>query len=184
MGQAAPITKLINMGKDTVWYAKATNLVPRSKYFYEISGTAVPKAPPSYSHFTVMDWTMPEEPFAIAVVGDVGVQWTAPLTKMALNMDKTFEALIMPGDLTYGNGNPGKWDTYMQGMQTSFARVPLFTCPGNHDGRDEFTSWEDDQMTAYDLRLTPTATVASSGSDSQWYYSFDMASAKIQTNPP
>lgn len=229
-------------------YAKVPNLSPSTKFFYTITATDVPaEAIVPKAHFTVMHWSMPEDAFAIALVGDVGVQWTAPLTKMALNMDKTFEALIMPGDLTYvishslahttslprthsltlahivslshthtvspsfsleppslslthtlaltstrsvcaahalwvlhtlcgccfvflllphthihthtcascsftlccshartharthacthtryGNGNPRKWDEYMQGMQTTFSRVPLFTCPGKH----------------------------------------------------
>lgn len=83
-------------------YAKVPNLSPSTKFFYTITATDVPaEAIVPKAHFTVMHWSMPEDAFAIAVVGDVGVQWTAPLTKMALNMDKTFEALIMPGDLTY-----------------------------------------------------------------------------------
>ena len=73
--------------------------------------------------------------FSIALVADMGLYYTAPFTRAALLAEENINALIMPGDLSYADGNSHVWDAFFGKMAPLLSRVPFYTCPGNHEGK-------------------------------------------------
>ncbi|MGI9575897.1 purple acid phosphatase family protein [Alloalcanivorax xenomutans] len=43
---------------------------------------------------------------------------------------------IVAGDLSYANGDQPVWDRYFDMLEPLAARVPVMTCPGNHENKD------------------------------------------------
>ena len=99
-------------------------------------------------------------PFRFAAFGDIGVSAQAARavsSALAQNPDLT----IIPGDLSYANGNAPVWDTWFDRMEPLAATRPLMTAPGNHDSQLESGSG------AYEARFAQPGA--------EYYYSFDYA---------
>lgn len=78
---------------------------------------------------------VPRENFRFAHFGDhatgdasravvAGVQHRAP------------DFLVIAGDLAYANGEQPVWDTYFDMLDPLASRLPVMTCPGNHENKD------------------------------------------------
>eukprot|EP00039_Didymoeca_costata_P032765 m.39300 g.39300 ORF g.39300 m.39300 type:complete len:601 (-) comp9533_c0_seq1:138-1940(-) len=163
----------IDNGRSTVWSASIKMDV--SSFFYSVQSDK--RAPSQEYTLTIPPVNyeaVPDQGATVGVVGDMGRYWSAPFTRKGL-MDDTLDALIIPGDVAYGNGDTKKWNSYMQGMQPIFTRMPLYTCPGNHETIDEWNAFEDAMASAYDQRLGPVEAAERSKSPSVFYYSFRLA---------
>jgi hypothetical protein len=104
-----------------------------------------------------------------------GLYWTAPFLKNALFQDHSFDTIIIPGDISYADGNEAHWDKYMLRMQSLYSRIPLMVCPGNHETKDEHSVMEDEFYGAYLSRFTTDILARNSASPSPLYYSADIA---------
>lgn len=43
------------------------------------------------------------------------------------------ELMLHVGDISYGDGNPGVWDSFFDGLGPFAARVPYMVAVGNHE---------------------------------------------------
>jgi hypothetical protein len=108
--------------------ATATNLAPDKAVRYRVGSAegwsavhVLPAAPNGrfrFAHFG--DHALSE--FSKAVVA--GVAARAP------------DFAIIAGDLSYANGDQPVWDRYFDMLEPLAARLPVMTCPGNHEAKD------------------------------------------------
>ena len=120
--------------------------------------------PPSSSH-----------PLTFGVVGDLGLYYSAPFVRQALIQDHSLDVMIIPGDISYADGNAAKWDRFMDLFEPLFSRLPLLVEPGNHETIDEHYVWEDREYGAYLARFNTETLASNSNSSSPLYYSVDVA---------
>jgi hypothetical protein len=74
------------------------------------------------------------------------------LTKLAATGSIDF--ILHVGDISYADGDMGKWDVFSREIQPIAARVPYMTVPGNHEIPFNFTAYKrrfGDAMPAADL---------------------------------
>jgi hypothetical protein len=75
-------------------------------------------------------------PFTFAVMGDVGQTEFSRATfssALALLEHTPFSTLLIPGDLSYSDGDPPAWDTWTALASPLLSRVELIACAGNHE---------------------------------------------------
>jgi predicted MPP superfamily phosphohydrolase len=96
--------------------------------------------------------------------------WTAPFTREALRQASKASAVVIPGDISYANDDPAKWEAWFEDMEPVLSSRPLVACPGNHEGKDEHTTWEDRNMTEFQDRLPVAWQGINSGSNSPFYH--------------
>lgn len=46
------------------------------------------------------------------------------------------DMVVIAGDLSYANGEQAVWDTWFDQLQPLASRIPVMTCPGNHEAKD------------------------------------------------
>ena len=78
------------------------------------------------------------ESIDFAVCGDVGqtADSNSTLQHIAKLHDNGngFAAILHAGDLSYSDGEQGRWDTWLELIDGIFSRrIPLLACPGNHE---------------------------------------------------
>lgn len=143
-------------GDDEVAYrATLSGLEPATNYTYvasldgtESDGFAFQTPPPADA----------ETPVRLTVFGDQGVpapephpdrtDGESPLRNAALAANLSPDAHVLPGDISYADGDPEIWDVYFDKMEPYWATTPLMTVPGNHE-REAGQGY-----TQYDARLT------------------------------
>lgn len=106
--------------------------------------------------------------------GDLGqTEWTA--STLAHVDSKDYDVFLLPGDLSYANGQQPLWDSFGRLVEPYASRRPWMVTEGNHD--IEILPNHPQGFTAYNSRwLMP---YEESGSKSNLYYSFDVAGTHI-----
>ncbi|KAG6640553.1 purple acid phosphatase 22-like isoform X1 [Carya illinoinensis] len=148
-----------------IHYTKIGPLEPSTTYFYRCGGSG-----PEFS-FKTPPSTFPIE---FVVVGDLGqTEWTA--STLAHVDSEDYDVFLLPGDLSYANGQQPLWDSFGRLVEPYASRRPWMVTEGNHD--IEIVPEHPQSFTAYNSRwLMP---YEESGSKSNLFYSFDVAGTHI-----
>eukprot|EP00882_Tetradesmus_deserticola_P014556 GHRQ01015483.1.p1 GENE.GHRQ01015483.1~~GHRQ01015483.1.p1 ORF type:complete len:299 (+),score=58.14 GHRQ01015483.1:521-1417(+) len=119
--------------------AKMTNLVPNTEYQYHVVGGSTVRRLRSGLE------PDPEHSFTFLAFGDMGdaVHTAAKSPGAAdtlLRLEQEVDAEQNPaslilhiGDISYANGDPEIWDSFMDGIQPVASRVPYMVAIGNHE---------------------------------------------------
>jgi predicted phosphohydrolase len=102
----------------------------------------------------------------LAICGDIGLKWSAPIVSEALKHDNTLDLMIQPGDISYATTIEGM-NTFLDRMQSLASRVPYLTMLGNHE------SDRKEVLTAYQARFPNDILAQNSHAPDGRYYSFD-----------
>ncbi|XP_077241249.1 purple acid phosphatase 22-like isoform X2 [Tasmannia lanceolata] len=114
-------------------------------------------------------------PVEFVVAGDLGqTEWTA--STLAHIKSSVYDVLLLPGDLSYADNQQPLWDTFGRFVTPLASHRPWMVTQGNHEiekipiiGPQEFKSYN----TRWQMPFQE------SGSNSNLYYSFDVAGAHI-----
>ncbi|XP_024515666.1 purple acid phosphatase 18 [Selaginella moellendorffii] len=112
-------------------------------------------------------------PVTFAVVGDIGqTGWT--VTTLEHVQKSTYDVLLFAGDLSYADYYQPRWDSFGRLVEPSASSRPWMVTEGNHEiERIPLIS----SFRAYNTRWR--MPYEESGSDSNLYYSFDVAGAHV-----
>eukprot|EP00592_Proboscia_alata_P020046 CAMPEP_0194429124 /NCGR_PEP_ID=MMETSP0176-20130528/43735_1 /TAXON_ID=216777 /ORGANISM="Proboscia alata, Strain PI-D3" /LENGTH=481 /DNA_ID=CAMNT_0039241913 /DNA_START=88 /DNA_END=1530 /DNA_ORIENTATION=- len=90
-----------------------------------------------------------------AVVGDWARNTDSIVTAQSIANDKSIDVILSPGDMSYANASPRdcqtnhiKWESFFERMEFVLRRIPIQTCPGNHEietdalSREVFVAYE------------------------------------------
>ncbi|OEL25770.1 Purple acid phosphatase 22 [Dichanthelium oligosanthes] len=137
-------------------------LVPSTTYYYRcgMAGDEFSlRTPPA---------TLPVE---FVIIGDVGqTEWTASTLSQISAADH--DVLLLPGDLSYADGQQPLWDSWGRLVQPLASARPWMVTEGNHE-KETQREPELRRFVAYDARWRMPHE--ESGSRSNLYYSFDAA---------
>ena len=108
-------------------------------------------------------------------VGDLGqTEWTASTLK---HVDKSdYDVFLIPGDLSYADSQQPLWDSFGRLVEPYASKRPWMVTEGNHE-IEIFPIIYPKGFEAYNTRWT--MPFQESGSNSNLYYSFDVAGAHI-----
>lgn len=113
-------------------------------------------------------------PITFAVAGDLGqTEWTKS-TLQHMEQCK-YDVLLLPGDLSYADYVQSQWDTFGKLVQPLASARPWMVTHGNHD-RENIPLVKEGFL-SYNSRWKMPFT--ESGSNSNLYYSFDVAGVHI-----
>jgi len=120
------------------------------------------------------------EPIDLAVTADPG-----QTNYSADTMDKMkqqwqaggFDVVILPGDLSYANGNQPRWDSWARLTEPLFGNVPTSYTVGNHEY--EAASEGQSPTLAFERRYPHEFMAEKSGSSSNLWYSYDAGLAHV-----
>ncbi|KAK4772933.1 hypothetical protein SAY87_027952 [Trapa incisa] len=116
-----------------------------------------------------------EFPIKFAVVGDFGqTEWTKS-TLEHVSRSK-YDVLLLPGDLSYANYIQPRWDTFGRLVEPLASQRPWMVTQGNHEV-EAIPVLHSERFTAYNARWR--MPFEESGSDSNLYYSFDVAGVHV-----
>eukprot|EP00049_Salpingoeca_infusionum_P012330 m.224943 g.224943 ORF g.224943 m.224943 type:complete len:539 (+) comp15156_c0_seq1:296-1912(+) len=155
-------------GETSIWSAEAFighryNNVTEMFYIVQ-NGPVVTRV-----HSTVVPQASETEaPFTIAVVGDMGTSYSAPLVMHALKADASIQALLHPGDISYAFKVP-EVNLFFSRFQSLTSRVPYIVALGNHEANNPQV------FSAYATRFPTDVLAARSGAESAHWYSADLA---------
>ncbi|XP_020253261.1 probable purple acid phosphatase 20 [Asparagus officinalis] len=141
-------------------------LTPSTVYYYRCSSNPARefsfKTPPS------------KLPINFAVTGDLGqTGWTnSTLTHLSTS---NYDVLLLPGDLSYADFYQPEWDSFGRLVEPLASSRPWMVTQGNHE--IEKIPIIEKPFKAYNARWHMPYEV--SGSNSNLYYSFDVASGSI-----
>ncbi|KAK9153705.1 hypothetical protein Sjap_001185 [Stephania japonica] len=142
-------------------------LEPSTTYYYRCGGSGPEFAlltPPSH---------LPLE-FVVAV-GDLGqTEWTASTLRHVHKTD--YDVLLLPGDLSYADGQQPLWDTFGRFVEPYASYRPWMVTNGNHEV-EAYPITHSHAFRAYNTRWV--MPFAESGSHSNLYYSFDVAGVHV-----
>ena len=97
----------------------------------------------------------------VAVVGDVGCTGYSVATMVAASNSALFDEsllgaaagppalLLLPGDLSYADGDGASWDAWGEAMAPVLRGLPLVAVPGNHEvevdraTKEAFVHWRE-----------------------------------------
>ncbi|KAF3954378.1 hypothetical protein ACB098_09G051500 [Castanea mollissima] len=149
-----------------IHHVKIGPLEPSTTYFYRCGGSG-----PEFSFRTPTQ----EFPIEFAVVGDLGqTEWTA--STLAHVESKDYDVFLLPGDLSYADTQQPLWDSFGRLVEPYASRRPWMVTEGNHE-IEIFPILHPHGFTSYNARwLMP---YEESGSDSNLYYSFEVAGTHI-----
>ncbi|XP_043697690.1 purple acid phosphatase 22-like [Telopea speciosissima] len=149
-----------------IHHVKIGPLDPSTTYHYRCGGTG-----PEFS-FKTPPSTFPIE---FAVSGDLGqTDWT--VSTLAHVGAQDYDVFLLPGDLSYANGDQPLWDSFGRLVQPYASQRPWMVTQGNHEV-ESFESYEPPPFISYNARWR--MPFIESGSTSNLYYSFDVAGVHI-----
>ncbi|KAF5727965.1 purple acid phosphatase 18 [Tripterygium wilfordii] len=140
-------------------------LEPNTVYFYRCGGKGPEfqlKTPPA------------QFPITFAVAGDLGQSGWTKSTLDHINQCK-YDLHLLPGDLSYADYMQQKWDTFGELVQPLASARPWMVTEGNHE--EESIPLLKDGFASYNARWK--MPFKESGSNSNLYYSFEVAGAHI-----
>ncbi|XP_057850814.1 purple acid phosphatase 18 isoform X2 [Cryptomeria japonica] len=134
-------------------------------YYYRCGGYGLEysfKTPPS------------QFPISFAIVGDLGqTEWTASTLEHIQNFKH--DVLLLPGDLSYADYKQDLWDSFAHLVEPLASRRPWMVTEGNHE--IEKIPLLTHSFDAFNARWR--MPFEESGSDSNLYYSFEVAGVHI-----
>ncbi|KHN18758.1 Putative purple acid phosphatase 20 [Glycine soja] len=143
-------------------------LNPNTVYYYRLGD------PPSSQTYNFK--TPPSQlPIKFAVVGDLGqTDWTRSTLE---HVNKSnYDMLLLPGDLSYADFIQDLWDSFGRLVEPLASQRPWMVTQGNHEV-EMIPLIHTTPFTAYNARwLMP---FQESGSNSNLYYSFDVAGVHV-----
>ncbi|CAJ1886099.1 unnamed protein product [Sphenostylis stenocarpa] len=143
-------------------------LNPNSIYYYRLGD------PPSSQTYNFK--TPPSQlPIKFAVVGDLGqTGWTRSTLD---HVDKSnYDMLLLPGDLSYADVIQNLWDSFGGLVEPLASQRPWMVTQGNHEV-EKIPVIHQTPFTAYNSRWH--MPFEESGSNSNLYYSFDVAGVHV-----
>ncbi|KAJ7971538.1 Purple acid phosphatase [Quillaja saponaria] len=143
-------------------------LNPNTVYYYRLGD------PPSVKQYTLK--TPPQLfPIKFAVIGDLGqTEWTNSTLQ---HIEKSnYDMLLLPGDLSYADFIQTKWDSFGRLVEPLASQRPWMVTQGNHEV-EKIPIVHPHSFTAYIARWR--MPYEESGSDSNLYYSFDVAGIHV-----
>ncbi|KAI3442841.1 Purple acid phosphatase [Psidium guajava] len=149
-----------------IHHVKVGPLEPTTTYYYRCGGSG-----PEFS-FKTPPSTFPIE---FAVVGDLGqTEWTKSTLEHVESKD--YDVFLLPGDLSYADRQQPLWDSFGRLVELSASRRPWMVTEGNHE-MEIFPIIYPHGFKAYNARWR--MPYEESGSESNLYYSFDVAGGSI-----
>ncbi|PIA28311.1 hypothetical protein AQUCO_07200160v1 [Aquilegia coerulea] len=114
-------------------------------------------------------------PIKFAVVGDLGqTEWTnSTLQHIAAS---NYDMLLLPGDLSYADLIQPRWDSFGRIVEPLASQRPWMVTQGNHE-IEKIPLLHSDSFTSYNARWR--MPFEESGSDSNLYYSFEVAGVHV-----
>lgn len=142
-------------------------LEPNTVYYYRCGAKPGPefsfKTPPS------------SFPVNFAVIGDLGqTEWTNSTLQHI--SQSNYDVLLLPGDLSYADFNQPLWDSFGRLVEPLASRRPWMVTQGNHEV-EKIPIVHSEAFTSYNARWH--MPFEESGSDSNLYYSFDVAGVHV-----
>ncbi|CAM8920023.1 unnamed protein product [Rhodiola kirilowii] len=114
-------------------------------------------------------------PVQFAVVGDLGqTEWTKSTLKHL--SESSYDVLLLPGDLSYANTIQSRWDSFGRLVEPLASQRPWMVTHGNHEP-EKIPILHSHSFTSYNARWH--MPFEESGSDSNLYYSFDVAGVHV-----
>ncbi|KAL8516913.1 hypothetical protein ACS0TY_015239 [Phlomoides rotata] len=149
-----------------IHHVKIGPLDPNTTYYYRCGGNGPEfrfRTPPSAF------------PVEFAVSGDLGqTEWTA--STLAHIGARDYDVLLLPGDLSYADGQQPLWDSFGRLVEPYASTRPWMVTEGNHE-IETFLIIYPHGFKAYNARWQ--MPYQESQSKSNLYYSFDVAGAHI-----
>ncbi|KAF7818777.1 putative purple acid phosphatase 20 [Senna tora] len=140
-------------------------LKPNTIYYYRLGDSSQQynfKTPPS------------QFPIKFAVVGDLGqTNWTNSTLQHIAQSE--YDMLLLPGDLSYADFIQSRWDSFGRLVEPLASQRPWMVTQGNHEV--EKIPGIGRPFTAYNARWR--MAFEESGSDSNLYYSFEVAGVHV-----
>lgn len=129
----------LQAGRQMYWYrliVQGKNVEENTKTF--LRGT-MSQLLGSTRTYTFMTPPVANQPTSLALVGDLGQTENSTKT-----MHRIYEAtksdasipvsgLVIAGDLSYADGDPRRWTSWMELMEPLLRSTPLYSVPGNHE---------------------------------------------------
>ncbi|XP_039124116.1 LOW QUALITY PROTEIN: probable purple acid phosphatase 20 [Dioscorea cayenensis subsp. rotundata] len=142
-------------------------LSPSTVYYYRCSSNSAYefsfKTPPS------------KLPLKFAIVGDLGqTGWTNSTLQHLGGSD--YDVLLLPGDLSYADLDQPLWDSYGRLIEPFASSRPWMVTEGNHE-IEKLPPMESSPFKSYNARWRMPYDI--SASDSNLYYSFDVAGGVV-----
>ncbi|XP_061336384.1 probable purple acid phosphatase 20 [Gastrolobium bilobum] len=142
-------------------------LNPNTVYYYRLGDSPAQsynfKTPPS------------QFPIKFAVVGDLGqTDWTRSTLEHVGKSN--YDMLLLPGDLSYADFIQDRWDSFGRLVEPLASQRPWMVTQGNHEV-EKIPLVHPHSFTAYNARWR--MPFEESGSDSNLYYSFDVAGVHV-----
>ncbi|XP_041024967.1 purple acid phosphatase 22-like [Juglans microcarpa x Juglans regia] len=149
-----------------IHHVKIGPLEPSTTYFYRCGGSG-----PEFSFRTPPSGF----PIEFAVVGDLGqTEWTASTLQHIDSKD--YDVFLLPGDLSYADGQQPLWDSFGRLVEPYATRRPWMVTEGNHE-IETIPILHPYGFRSYNARWRMPHE--ESGSTSNLYYSFDVAGTHI-----
>ncbi|CDP15399.1 unnamed protein product [Coffea canephora] len=141
-------------------------LEPSTTYYYRCGGSG-----PEFSFRTPPS----DLPIDFVIVGDLGqTEWTASTLSHVGARD--YDVFLLPGDLSYADTHQQLWDSFGRLVEPYANRRPWMVTEGNHE-IETFPIVYPHGFRAYNARWR--MPYEQSGSESNLYYSFNVAGAHI-----
>ncbi|CAB4317589.1 unnamed protein product [Prunus armeniaca] len=142
-------------------------LKPNTVYYYRCGSNSGPefsfKTPPA------------SFPITFAIVGDLGqTEWTKSTLDHISKVNH--DMFMLPGDLSYADVDQPLWDSFGRLVQPLASQRPWMVTQGNHE-IEKIPVLHTHAFTAYNARWH--MPYEESGSDSNLYYSFDVAGVHV-----
>ncbi|KAK4281639.1 hypothetical protein QN277_013107 [Acacia crassicarpa] len=141
-------------------------LKPNALYYYRLGDSS-----------QVYNFTTPPSQFPIkfAVVGDLGqTEWTKTTLQHIANSN--YDMMLLPGDLSYADYIQSRWDSFGRLVDPLASQRPWMVTQGNHE-IEKIPILHRKPFTAYNARWR--MPFEESGSDSNLYYSFEVAGVHV-----
>ncbi|XP_056692990.1 probable purple acid phosphatase 20 isoform X2 [Spinacia oleracea] len=139
-------------------------LNPNTVYYYSCSADA--------SREFFFKTTPPQLPINFVVIGDLGQTGWTDSTLQHISQ-ANYDMLLLPGDLSYADYWQPKWDSFGRLVEPLASQRPWMVTHGNHE-IEKIPILHGTPFTSYNARWH--MPFEESGSPSNLYYSFDVAS--------
>eukprot|EP00934_Nitzschia_sp_Nitz4_P006321 Nitzschia sp. Nitz4//scaffold215_size37433//3922//5594//NITZ4_007744-RA/size37433-processed-gene-0.45-mRNA-1//-1//CDS//3329542130//6311//frame0 len=131
---------------DWIHHMTMTVQAGRLEYWYQV---VLPHGLSSHNSFTTPP--LPHQPTSLALLGDLGqtenstktmqhilhatqVTESSIMTRTgALDKPPKVSGMLLAGDLSYADGDPRRWESWMDLMEPLLQRTPLQSAAGNHE---------------------------------------------------
>jgi len=119
-----------NYTSDHIHSAKLKDLEPATTYYYTLEACWPPAREFSV---TTLPKVGAKQDLTFAVVGDLGQTPYSESTVMHVLADDSQQFTIIAGDLSYADGEQGRWDRWGTMFEPLFASRPMQPAVGNHE---------------------------------------------------